>query len=1002
MTSVIFIMPSKNKATINFQDLMLNRIHEILLVASPYDAFILEEDGRLTQQILYEYLGMNLSYAPRVWHAKNAKSGLRMLSDRSYDLVIVMMRISDMDPITFGENVKKNFPDKPVILLSFDESELSGLPLDRIKKVIDQIYIWSGNANVFPAIIKNIEDRMNLKRDYEIADIRSIIMVEDNPRYYSIILPLLYRTALKHARNLISKSLSDTDRLLLFRARPKIILTSTYEEAIEFYNTYRNNILGMVSDVRFPIKGEINQSAGLKLTEYIRNKDSDMPIVLQSTNPKYHEEADKVNASFIHKESATLLQDLEDFIVNNFGFGDFIFRDHKGKEISRANDLKKFQQSLKRIPSKSLEYHASKNHFSNWLAVRGEFNIASNLRPVKIRDFNSLEDLRKVIINEIETGLNAQSEGRVVQYSADVKDEKINFVRLSTGSLGGKARGLAFANNLLKDSSLNDKFKDIRIRVPKVGVIGTDEFDHFMNENNLWKIAFADNKSDRSIINAFLKGSLSKNIEATLSKYLSNIKNPIAIRSSSLLEDSQYQPLAGMYATYMLPNSDKSKSKRLEELKKAIKLVYASTYLKEPKSLIKGSAHRHEEEKMAVIIMELVGKKHDYRFYPSASGLAQSFNYYPVSYMKREEGVAYLALGLGRTIAEGEKSLRFSPKYPGIIPQYYSVRSTIDNSQNQFYALDLKKGMKKLKGGLSENTSIFNLDIAEKDKELDWAGSVVTKNDNVVKDSLRHDGLRVVTFPSLLKWKTAPISELLIDLLELGENSLGCPVEIEFAVNLYHEEDKINEFSLLQIKPMVVGGLDRIQEFSSIQKQNILCSSKIALGNGVIDNIKNIIMVDPKTFDPGKTKLIAKQIEKINQKMIDDEKYVLIGPGRWGSADPWLGIPVDWDQISNAKVIVEYGMETFPVDPSFGSHFFQNVTSMRIGYFTLNHKNKSDKLDLRWLSSQSIKQKTKYLKWIQLEDPLTITIDGQTGDGNIIKPLNPVKETMDEQETTGI
>ena len=995
-------MTTNGKASINFQDLMLNRIHEILLVASPYDAFILEEDGRLTQQILYEYLGMNLSYAPRVWHAKDAKTGLRMLSDRSYDLVIVMMRISDMDPITFGEHVKENFPDKPVILLSFDESELSGLPIERIKKVIDQIYIWSGNANVFPAIIKNIEDRMNLKRDYEIADIRSIIMVEDNPRYYSIILPLLYRTALKHARNLISKSLSDTDRLLLFRARPKIILTSTYEEAVEYYDTYRNNILGMISDIRFPINGLMNKNAGLKLTEYIRNKDSDMPIVLQSTNSEFDQKVNKINASFIHKNSPTLLQDLEDFIVNNFGFGDFIFRDHKGKEISRANDLKKFQKILKKIPQKSLEYHASKNHFSNWLAVRGEFNTASNLRPVKIRDFNNIDDLRKVIIDEIEAGRHARSEGRVVQYSADVKDEKINFVRLSTGSLGGKARGLAFAINLLNETSLNDKFTNINIRVPKVAVIGTDEFDYFMNENKLWKVAFAKDKSDKSIINAFLRGSLSKKIESTLSKYLSNIKNPIAVRSSSLLEDSQYQPLAGMYATYMLPNANQSKTIRLEELIKAIKLVYASTYLKEPKSLIEGSVHRHEEEKMAIIIMELIGKKHEQRFYPSISGLAQSFNYYPVSYMKRKEGVAYLALGLGRTIAEGEKSLRFSPKYPGIIPQYYSVRSTISNSQNQFYALDLKKGMKQLKGGLSENTSIFDLDTAEKDRELDWAASVVTKADNVIKDSLRHDGTRVITFPSVLKWKTAPLPELLMDLLALGESSLGCPVEIEFAANLFHQEDKMNEFCLLQIKPMVVGGLDRIQEFDSIQKQNILCRSSIALGNGVIDNIRNIIIVDPTTFDAGKTKLIAKQIEKINDKMIDEEKYVLIGPGRWGSADPWLGIPVDWDQISNAKVIVEYGMKSFPVDPSFGSHFFQNVTSMRIGYFTLNHKNKSDSLDLKWINSQSTKQKTKFIKWIQLDKPLTITIDGQTGDGNIIKPLDPVKESMDEQETSGI
>jgi len=995
-------MAYSNKATINFQDLMLHRIHEILLVASPYDAFILEEDGRLTQQILYEYLGMNLSYAPRVWHAKDATTGLRMLSDRSYDLVIVMMRISDMDPITFGEKVKNNYPDKPVILLAFDESEITTLPYERMKKTIDQVYIWSGNANVFPAIIKNIEDRMNLKRDYNIADIRSIIMVEDDPRYYSIILPLLYRTALKHARDLISKSFSDTDRLLLFRARPKIILTSTYEEAIEFYNQYRNNILGFISDVRFPKKGVMDSDAGLKLIKYIRNKDSDMPVLLQSTNSEHKKHAKKVNASFIDKNSTTLMQDLESFIINNFGFGDFIFRDRKRNEISRANNLKQFQKILKTIPSKTLRYHASKNHFSNWLAVRGEFNIASNLRPIKISDFNNIEDLRKVILDHLESGVNTRSRRSLVQYNAESKGEDIDFVRLSTGSLGGKARGLAFAINLINESGLNKKFDKINLRVPKVAVIGTDEFDYFMNENNLWKIAFAKNKSDKSIINSFLKGSLSKELTKTLSKYLSNIRFPLAIRSSSLLEDSQYQPLAGMYATYMLPNSNKSKTTRLEELTKAIKLVYASTYLKEPKSLIEGSVHHHEEEKMAVIVMELVGKSHANRFYPSASGLAQSFNYYPVSYMKRKEGVAYLALGLGRTIAEGEKSLRFSPKYPGIIPQYFSVRSTIDNSQNQFYALDLNKGMKLLKHGLEENTSLFDLNIAEKDGELDWSASVVSNEDNVVRDSLRFDGTRVITFPSLLKWKTLPITDLLLDLLKLGESSLGCPVEIEFAINMHDTEETLTDFCLLQIKPMVVGGLDRIQDFDSIQKKNILCKSSVALGNGLIENINNLIIVDPKNFDPSKTKLIAKQIEKINNELSDLEQYVLIGPGRWGSADPWLGIPVEWDQISKAKVIVEYGMDSFPVDPSFGSHFFQNVTSMRIGYFTINHKKRSDKIDMDWINTQQVKKKSKYIKWIKLDKPITVTIDGQTGEGNIIKPLEPIEEKMDEHETSGI
>jgi hypothetical protein len=843
---------------------------------------------------------------------------------------------------------------------------------------------------------------MNLKRDYNIADIRSIIMVEDDPRYYSIILPLLYRTALKHARDLISKSFSDTDRLLLFRARPKIILTSTYEEAIEIYNQYRNNILGFISDVRFPKKGVMDSDAGLKLIKYIRNKDSDMPVLLQSTNSEHKKHAKKVNASFIDKNSTTLMQDLESFIINNFGFGDFIFRDRKRNEISRANNLKQFQKILKTIPSKTLRYHASKNHFSNWLAVRGEFNIASNLRPIKISDFNNIEDLRKVILDHLESGVNTRSRRSLVQYNAESKGEDIDFVRLSTGSLGGKARGLAFAINLINESGLNKKFDKINLRVPKVAVIGTDEFDYFMNENNLWKIAFAKNKSDKSIINSFLKGSLSKELTKTLSKYLSNIRFPLAIRSSSLLEDSQYQPLAGMYATYMLPNSNKSKTTRLEELTKAIKLVYASTYLKEPKSLIEGSVHHHEEEKMAVIVMELVGKSHANRFYPSASGLAQSFNYYPVSYMKRKEGVAYLALGLGRTIAEGEKSLRFSPKYPGIIPQYFSVRSTIDNSQNQFYALDLNKGMKLLKHGLEENTSLFDLNIAEKDGELDWSASVVSNEDNVVRDSLRFDGTRVITFPSLLKWKTLPITDLLLDLLKLGESSLGCPVEIEFAINMHDTEETLTDFCLLQIKPMVVGGLDRIQDFDSIQKKNILCKSSVALGNGLIENINNLIIVDPKNFDPSKTKLIAKQIEKINNELSDLEQYVLIGPGRWGSADPWLGIPVEWDQISKAKVIVEYGMDSFPVDPSFGSHFFQNVTSMRIGYFTINHKKRSDKIDMDWINTQQVKKKSKYIKWIKLDKPITVTIDGQTGEGNIIKPLEPIEEKMDEHETSGI
>ena len=588
------------------------------------------------------------------------------------------------------------------------------------------------------------------------------------------------------------QSLSDTDRLLLFRARPKILLASNYEEAIDIYEKYRHNILGFISDIQFPKNKKLNQNAGLKLARYIRENDSDMPIVLQSTNSEHKEAAINANTTFIHKKSSSLIQELKNFIVNNFGFGDFVFRYKTGKEITRATNMSEFQKQLKDLPQKSLQYHASKNHFSNWIAVRGEFELASYLRKIKSSDYNNLEDLRNVLLDKINLQMDEKKDGKIVQFEAKTTNKELSFVSMSTGSLGGKARGLAFASNLLKNSDLETKYPDTIVRVPKIAVIGTDEFDSFMKANDLWKIAFNDKKSDKSITRSFLKGTLSKSLKSTLSNYLNNVKYPIAIRSSSLLEDSQYQPLAGMYSTYMLPNKDKSKSLRLEELEKAIKLVYASTFLNEPKTLIEASVHHHEEEKMAVIIMELVGKTHGDTFYPSASGLAQSFNYYPVSYMKRDEGVAYLALGLGRTIAEGEKSLRFAPKYPGLIPQYYSVKSTIDNSQNQFYALDMNKGGDLLKNSQFENTSIFSLNKAETDGELFWSGSVVSTSDNKIRDSLKDEGTRVITFPSLLKWNTAPAMDLIIDLLKIGEEALGCPVEIEFAINLNKDAQKLS------------------------------------------------------------------------------------------------------------------------------------------------------------------------------------------------------------------
>lgn len=574
-------------------------------------------------------------------------------------------------------------------------------------------------------------------------------------------------------------------------------------------------------------------------------------------------------------------------------------------------------------------------------------------------------------------------------------------MRICPGSLGGKARGIAFSNSLISEGILDTDFPGVLIRVPKAYVIATSEYDQFMRENDLWDKA-VNAKTNKNIDTLFQKSKLTESIEKALFAIIEIIKNPIAVRSSSLLEDSQYQPLSGAYATYMLPNSDTKTNVRFKQLCAAVKLVYASMFHKEAIALIESSVHLLEEEKMAVIIMELIGQKKDNRFYPTFSGTAQSFNYYPVSYMDRNEGVAYVALGLGRTVAEGEKSLRFSPKYPAILPQYYSVKATLNSSQNSFYALDLNKNTKTLLNGETENLDLFDLQIAENDKALKWVGSVVSNEDNVLRDSLKHSGTRVITFAPILKFGLFPLANILNRLLELGKRSLGCEVEIEFAVNLFKDKNQQPEFCILQIKPMVMGVAEELSHELEMTSENVICQSSLTLGNGQFNDINDIIFVDPAKFKSSQTKIIAKEIETLTAQLDSKTPYILIGPGRWGTADPWLGIPVKWQQINGAKIIVEVGLPEFPVDPSFGSHFFQNVTSMRLGYFTVNHKSKQDKLDLVWLKDQTIIQELKFTQWIKTDGPLNAIINGHSGEGHILKPQPEIPQAMDEHEATGI
>jgi hypothetical protein len=984
---------------LDFQDLMLFRVHEILLVSSPYDAYILEEDGRLTEQILHEYLGMNFSYAPRLWHTQTAGQALKMIDKRKFDVIIIMLRIADMNAVSLAKKIKKIHPRKSLFLLAFDESELIIFREEEVQQYFDRVFIWSGNSNVFPAIIKQLEDRKNSPRDMNRGGVRAIIFIEDSPRFYSVILPMIYREIMYHTQQLVSKSFNHTQRLLHLRSRTKILFATNYESAKKYIDTYHENILGIVSDIRFPRKGTLDPDAGIHLTQYVREKEPHMPIILQSTNLGKKEWADKVNASFLNKRSDSLLHDIRNFVTNNFGFGNFIFRASDGTEISESKNLKDLKNQIKKIPADIMVHHASSNHFSNWIAARGEFKLADSLRPKQVTDFESPEELRKYLVQSINMALDEEKKLRVADFSQRDKSIVTNFTRLYGGSLGGKARGLGFMNKILRDSNLEEKFPGVLIQIPRIAVIGTDAFDQFMMENKLYDKVYK-METNEQLEADFLNASLPKSLNKSLKAFLNQVKYPLAVRSSSLLEDSQYQPLAGMYSTLMIQNADKASKKRLNQLSEAIKRIYASTFFKDPRSVTSTSGHRHTEEKMAILITELIGQFYGDRYYPTLSGIAQNVNYYPVSYADRNDGVSTIALGFGKTVVEGEKSLRFSPKYPAILPQFYSVRSAEENSQSTFYALDMDPSVNPLSGGEKSNLNKYSLDTAEKDGSLYWAGSVICSDDSIIRDSLRYEGKRIITFPSLLKWQVFPFPELIIEILKTGKKSLGTPVEIEFAVNLFRDE-KPPEFCLLQIKPMVISNLDVKNNITIKSSDEVFIRSTGSLGDGHFNGIKNLIFVDPETFQPGKSRDIAKEIGHFNKNLSSDP-YLLAGPGRWGSADPWLGIPVNWQDISNVKIMVEIGLKNFPVDHSFGSHFFQNVTSRRIGYFTISHKGKEDLFDMKWVRKLPLKEKGEFTSWYQLDVPLRISINGQNGLGVGLKP--EVEETyiMDEQESPGI
>jgi len=967
-----------------FHDLMKFRVREILLVSSYYDAFILEEDGRISEKIFSEYIDLNLRFIPRITRVSTASEAISLLKKKRFDMIITMTRIADMNPMLFGIKVKELFPKMPIVLLTYEWIEVDLLIKFRTTNSIDKVFYWTGDTRILLAIIKYIEDMVNLKNDIKLG-VKVIMIIEDSPKYYSKFLPIIYTEIMTQTRRLISEGVNDLHRLLRMRARPKILLAETFNQAMNLYKKYGDSFLGIISDVRFPIKTKIDHLSGVKFAKFIKSKIPDLPILLQSSEEKNREKAYENNLGFLNKNSANLLHELSKFIKNNFGFGDFVFRDKKGNEISRAKNLQELAEKIMKIPDESILYHANKNHISIWLRARTEYELAEKIRPKKVSDYNDINGIRQHIASLIQNTIAKSQAGIIADFSVNKHDYGNSFIRIGEGSLGGKARGLAFINTLLYESNLKNKFKDIDIKIPHSFVICSEIFEEFIERNNLQAFAIKE-KDNNKIAKKFLKARFNKTLHTNLKQLLTNISYPLAIRSSSLLEDSQMLPFAGLYSTYMLPNNHQDIKIRLKQLEDAVKLVFASVFFKSPKEYIKNTNFRIEEEKMAVIIQQIAGNNYDNNFYPVVSGVAQSYNFYPISHMEANEGIVQLALGLGATIAEGDKIYRFSPYYPEMPPPYSSPYDFLKNSQNYYYALNLSN--KNIKITKDEKCSLNKLDLtdAEKHGTLYFTASTLSNEDYMIRDTIMVKGPRLLTFAPLLKYNKFPISDIIKELLKLGYDSFGSHIEIEFAINLYKESNKKPEFYLLQIRPMIAGQECREVNFSGYEFKDSLIMSDNALGNGKFDNLTDIVYVDPDKFDISKTREIANEIEKINNKFIElNKRYILIGFGRWGTSDPWLGVPVEWFQISQAGIIIESYLNDFRIDPSQGSHFFHNITSLNIGYMHIGKKTNSEFIDWDKIKKINAVESLNFVKHIKLKNPFAVFINGKASKGIIAK-----------------
>ena len=969
----------------SFVNLMTRRIFNVLLIANPYDAFMLEDDGRIDEKIFNEYMNLSLRYPPRFTQVSTEKEAWAQLKNTTFDLVIVMPGTDNNDTFDIARSIKDKYHHIPLVVLTPFSHGITARIEHEDLSAFEYVFCWLGNTDLLLSIIKLIEDKMNLEHDINEVGVQMILLVEDSIRFYSSVLPNLYKFVLKQSQEFATEALNAHQRTLRMRGRPKIVLARNYEEAMDLYDKFGNNMLGVITDARYPRKGVVDPMAGIKLLGEIRKRDPFVPLILESSEVANAEYAKLYEASFVDKNSKKMNIDLREIISENFGFGDFVFRNpNTYEEVARVRNLKELQNIIFAIPKESLLYHVQRNHVSRWLYSRAMFPAAEFLKQITWDSLQDVDAHRKVIFEAIVKYRKMKNQGVVAIFQRERFDRYSNFARIGEGSLGGKGRGLAFIDNMVKRHPEFEEFENATVSIPKTVVLCTDIFDEFMDTNSLYQLALSD-VSDEVILKAFLRAKLPDRLVEDFFAFFDVVKSPIAIRSSSLLEDSHYQPFAGIYSTYMIPYME-DKYEMLRMLSDAIKGVYASVFYRDSKAYMQATSNVIDQEKMAVIIQEVVGTQYGDRFYPSISGVARSLNYYPIGEEKAEEGTVSLALGLGKYIVDGGLTLRVCPYHPNQVLQTSEMEIALRETQTQFYALDLKNTGNNF--SIDDGFNLLKLHVreAEKDGSLQYIASTYDPYDMVIRDGIYPGGRKVITFANVLQHDVFPLPRILQMAQEYGQNEMKRPVEIEFAVTL-DAQKKSGTFYLLQIRPMVDVKADLSEDLDLIPEEDVLLKSSNSLGHGIMEDVFDIVYVKTEGYTASNNQMIAYEIEKLNRKFLDEGKhYVLVGPGRWGSSDTWLGIPVKWPHISAARVIVEAGLTNYRVDPSQGTHFFQNLTSFGVGYFTINAYMNDGIYNQDFLNAQPAIEETQFVRHIRFENPITIKMDGKKKIGVVMMP----------------